>query len=37
MKWFPPIAVASPSPELIQTESFGFAILTPVAIAAALP
>ena len=37
MKWFPPIAVASPSPLTTRTCLSGFAILIPVAKPSARP
>ena len=37
MKWFPPIAVASPSPLTTMTRLSGFAILIPVANPSARP
>ena len=37
MKWLPPMAMASPSPMMTMTWSFGFASLMPVAKVRARP
>ena len=37
MKWLPPMASASPSPQACQTVSQGFATLMPVETAVARP
>jgi len=37
MRWLPPMDSASPSPVTTHTDSFGFAVATPVAMAGARP